>query len=53
MYAPSASATSYLSQATKQPSPSPSPDVLPRVVQAQAVYAGIRRPYIAGRYDRH
>jgi len=51
MYAPSASATSYPSQATKQPSPSP--DVLPRVVQAQAVYAGIRRPYIAGRYDRH
>jgi hypothetical protein len=28
-------------------------DVLPRVVQAQAVYAGIRHPYIAGRYDRH
>jgi len=22
-------------------------------VQAQAVYTGIRRPYIAGRYDRH
>ena len=39
------------------PRPAGSPHLLltscPHVVQAQAVYFGIRRPYSAGRYDRH